>query len=114
MLADAEIVKKVRRLNAHFPLRYFLTRPVPENLWGSRRMLSTGLIMWTGASVNMGSGAMTIAADTPTTKLERRLMIPDLPPSSVYVNALWFLSITPSLGASTWTTFCQERCMLRL
>ena len=37
------------------------------------------------------------------------------PPSSIiYVNALWFLSIALSLGASTWAMLCQEWCALHL
>lgn len=39
---------------------------------------------------------------------------PEPPPSIVYVNALWFLSITLSLGASTWAILCQEWCVLHL
>ena len=39
---------------------------------------------------------------------------PGPPPSIVYVNALWFLSITLSLGASTWAILCQEWCVLHL
>lgn len=39
---------------------------------------------------------------------------PDPPSSIIYVNALWFLSITLSLGASTWAMLCQEWCALHL
>ena len=40
---------------------------------------------------------------------------PSDPPSSIiYVNALWFLSITLSLGASTWAMLCQEWCAVHL
>lgn len=39
---------------------------------------------------------------------------PDPPSSIVYVNALWFLSITLSLGASTWAMLCQEWCARHL
>lgn len=40
---------------------------------------------------------------------------PPNPPSSIlYVNALWFLSIALSLGASTWAMLCQEWCALHL
>ena len=40
---------------------------------------------------------------------------PSNPPSSiVYVNALWFLSITLSLGASTWAMLCKEWCGFHL
>ena len=36
------------------------------------------------------------------------------PPLIVYVNAFWFLSITLSLGASTWAMLCQEWCASHL
>ena len=39
---------------------------------------------------------------------------PNPPSSIVYVNALWFLSITLSLGASTWAMLCQEWCAFHL
>jgi len=39
---------------------------------------------------------------------------PNPPSSIIYVNALWFLSIALSLGASTWAMLCQEWCALHL
>jgi len=45
---------------------------------------------------------------------DQELPPPNPPSSIVYVNALWFLSITLSLGASTWAMLCQEWCALHL
>ena len=38
----------------------------------------------------------------------------DPSPLIIYVNALWFMSITLSLGASTWAMLCQEWCASHL
>jgi len=81
--------------------------------------------LFTAIVTSFALDSMADLEEGPTTQILRivvaqySIMSEDLPPSDppssiVYVNALWFLSITLSLGASTWAMLCQEWCAVHL
>lgn len=81
--------------------------------------------MFTGVVAAFAIDSLADLEEDPNTQILRAIIAhynitgggipsPNPPPSIVYVNALWFLSITLSLGASTWAILCQEWCVLHL